>query len=424
MAQKVWFQLDNAAKLYPAIANTRWNSIFRMSAELNRDVNPEMLQKALDDTLPRFPSMNVRLRAGVFWYYLEQQREKLRVRRDEGHPCMPFSKKRDGSFLLRVFYYGKRISAEFFHVLTDGTGGLVFLKTLVTQYLRLMGNDVQFDQGALGIASPPTEEETVDAFHAIPLPRVRISRKEEKAWHFPGTREIPHTLNIIAASLPADTLLKKAHEMQVTFTEYMVSLMLYVAQKYQLETAKSLQPIRISVPVNMRPHYGIQTLRNFSSFVNPGIDPRLGEYTLEEICRTVHHFMALSCTRKQLSGVIATNVAEEKPLLIRLAPLFIKNLAISSVFKRSGDMQFTSTFSNVGKTGIPTGAENLIRRFEFLLGSPYDTMCNCACIATGSEVRLLFSSNIRETTLPKGILTHLVEMGIPVTVESNYQEEM
>ncbi|MEZ4627989.1 MAG: hypothetical protein R2912_07880 [Eubacteriales bacterium] len=40
-------------------------------------------------------------------------------------------------FCMRVRYYHNRIAVEFFHVLTDGTGGQVFLQTLVAEYLRL-----------------------------------------------------------------------------------------------------------------------------------------------------------------------------------------------------------------------------------------------------------------------------------------------
>lgn len=424
MAQSFWFKLDNAAKLYPAVATSRWSSNFRMSAELESPVEPEILQQALDLTIPRFPSMNVQLKAGVFWYYLEQTPKRLLVQQDSGHPCMPFSNKRDNGFLLRVFYFRRRISVEFFHVVTDGTGGLTFLKTLLVTYLRLLGHDVSYDNGALDISSTPDEEETIDAFQHIPLPDVRISRKHERAWHFPATRAIPHTLNLVAASIPADALLEEAHRMQVTFTEYLTALILYTACQCQAAEKKKPMPVRVSVPVNMRGFYPIATLRNFSSFVNPGVDPRLGEYTLEEICSCVHNFMAYHLTKKQLSGAIATNVAEEKPILIRLAPLFIKNLAIASVFRRSGDLQVTSTLSNVGRTGIPTGADALVRRFEFLLGSPYAALCNCACICSKDEVRLTFSSNILETTLPRRLLCTLVEMGIPVTVESNDQEDV
>ncbi len=424
MAQKFWFKLDNAAKLYPAIANSRWMSMFRMTAELEDDVDPSLLQQALDQVLPRFPTMNVGLRTGLFWYYLEQMPSPLQIRADSGHPCMPFSKKRDGGFLLRVFYYRNRISAEFFHALTDGTGGLAFLKTLTVQYLRLKGHTVSFDQGALDIADPPTEEETQDAFLKIPLPRIRINRSIEKAYHFPATREIPHTLNIIAASMPCDQLLQNAREMKVSLTEYLTALMLYAAYRQQMQDGKKkLRPIRVSVPVNLRAFYGVCTLRNFSSFVNPTIDPRLGEYTFPEICQVVHNFMAHHCTKKQMSAAVATNVSDETYLAIRLVPLFIKNLVIGHVFRNSGDLHFTSTLSNIGKTGIPTGAESLIRRFEFLLGVPYAPLCNCACVTTGNELRLTFSSNIRETDFPRLMLCQLVEMGIPVTVDSNQQED-
>ena len=34
-------------------------------------------------------------------------------------------------------YYKKRINLEVFHALTDGYGGLVFLKEIVYEYLRL-----------------------------------------------------------------------------------------------------------------------------------------------------------------------------------------------------------------------------------------------------------------------------------------------
>lgn len=424
MGQKFWFKLDNAAKLYPAIANSRWMSMFRLSVEMEDMIDPALLQQAVDRVMPRFPTMNVQLRAGLFWYYLEEVSRQLPVRQDSGHPCMPFSKEKDGRFLIRVFYYRHRISVEFFHVLTDASGGMAFLKTLTVQYLRLKGQNVQFDHGALNIDDTPSKEETTDAFQTIPLPRVRISRTVDKAYHFPATRELPHTLNVISASMPADLLLQKAREMKVSLTEYLVSLILQAADQCQRREGKrTMRPIRVSVPVNLRPYYKTSTLRNFSSFVNPFIDPRLGEYSFEEICRCVHNFMAYHCTQKQLSAAVSTNVSDEKYLFIRLVPLFIKNMVISSVFRRSGDLHFTSTFSNLGKTEMPTGSEAHIRRFEFLLGVPYAPVCNCACVTTGNDMRLTFSGNIRETTLPRALLCRLVETGIPVEVESNCQED-
>ncbi|MBE5787239.1 MAG: alcohol acetyltransferase [Clostridiales bacterium] len=417
---KRWFKLDNAAKLYPAVSTSRWSSIFRVSAELNAPVNPALLQQALDLVLPRFPALKVRIKAGLFWYYLEEIREPLTVRPDLGHPCMPFRYRQDRSYLFRVFYYQNRISAEFFHVLTDGTGGMTFLKTLTVQYLRLCGHDVAWDQGALDPAQPADPMETQDTFTHMPLPKVRVSRSDPKAYQFPGTAEIPHTLNTIAASIPCAPLKEKAKMLGISVTEYLVSIILYVGYMEQKKhPQKRLKPLRVSVPVNMRTFYSTATLRNFSSFINPDIDPRLGDYTFEEIAGHVHAFMHYHLSPKLLFATIATNVSDERYLFTRLAPLFIKNLIIGSVFHRTGERTFTATFSNLGVTKIPTGGQPYIRRFEMQLGAPSRPMCNCAAVTTGDELRLIYSSTIRETTLPREMLRYLVEQGIPVTVESN-----
>lgn len=423
LRRKRWFKLDNAGKLYPAVSTSRWSSSFRVSAELFSPIDPERLQIAVNHVLPRFPSFKVRMKAGLFWYYLEEIETPLAVREDTGHPCMPFRFQQDNGYLIRVFYYRNRISAEFFHSITDGSGGMAFLKTLAAEYLHLCGHPVVFDHGALDIHQPPDAAETEDAFLRMPLPKVRISRKESRAYHFPATAEIPHTLHIIAASIPCEALLRETKQLGVTVTEYLVSVMLYAACRAQEKEGKRKKlPVRVSVPINMRAFYPSPTLRNFSSFVNPGIDPRLGDYTFEEIAQEVRAFMKYAVNPRLLSGVIATNVADEKNLLIRLVPLRLKNWVISGIFHRAGDQLVTSTLSNLGITQPPTGTEAYIRRFEFQLGSPASPLCNCAAVTTHQELRLVFSSNIRETTLPRETLRFLVERGVPVSVESNLED--
>jgi len=421
---KRWFKLDNAGKLYPAISTERWSSTFRVSAEMDAPVDPALLQKAADRVLPRFPSLKVRMQAGLFWYYLEEIKEPLRVLPDTGHPCMPFRRKQDHGYLLRIRYYGCRISAEFFHSLTDGSGGFVFLKTLVAEYLRLGGANIAWENGALDPDGAPDPRETRDAFLDMPLPRVRVSRHEGRAYHFPATPEIPHTLHTIAASLPCETLKEKARALGTTVTEYLSAVILWAACRDQNQRrARRKLPVRVSVPVNMRVFYPTPTLRNFSTFVNPGIDPRLGDYTFEDIAREVHAFMGYQLSPYLLSAAIATNVADERNLLIRLVPLALKNLVISSIFRQSGDKLVTATLSNLGAAKMPGGMEGKVRRFEFQLGVPSSPLCNCACVTTGEEMRLVFSSGIRETILPREMLRFLVQQGIPVEVESNLEDE-
>lgn len=420
--KKQWFKLDNAAKLYPAIATSRWSSVFRATVVLKETVDPVLLQRAVDHILPRFPTMAVLMRRGVFWYYLESNPRPLLVQADVGHPCMPFRWNANNGYLLRVLYYQQQISVEFFHSLTDGSGGMIFLKTLAAEYLRLRGIRIPAGEGVLDLKRKPSAEETEDAFQRMPLPRIKVSRRDSRAYHFPGQLEPPHTLHIIATSLPYPAVRKCSHALGVTPTEYLTAVLLYVAYlEQQRERPAKLRPIRVSVPVNMRNFFKTETLRNFSSFVNPEIDPRLGEYTFEEIAQNVHAFMRYSVNPKLLFATIATNVADERNLFMRLFPLPLKNLAINSVFRYVGERAFTTTLSSIGLVTAPEAMMAHVERFELMLGPSATPCCNCALLSTGDTMRLVFTRNQREATLPREALRFLVTQGIPVTVQSNQE---
>ncbi len=382
------------------------------------------LQRALDRVLPRFPAMMVRIRHGLFWYYFEENDAPLSVVLEEGHPCVPFRFKANNGYLLRVLYRKKRISVEFFHALTDGTGGMVFLKTLLCTYLRLQGHAVRYDEGALDIDDAPKPDEYGDAFQKIPLPKKCASRKEEPSYHLPATRELPHTLNVIAASMPCDAVLALARALHVSLTEYLTAVMLYVAYREQKKEKRVTRPIRVSVPINLRAYYETGTLRNFSSFVNPEIDARLGEYTFEEIAQTVHAFLLYHNTGKLLGAITAANVRDERNLLVRLCPLPLKNFVIGQVFRAFGERLFVSTLSNLGRVTLPTGAAPYVDRLEMMLGASATPGCQVGMLSCNGQLQLMFTDNIEEKTLPRGVLSFLVERGVPVTAESNQEQEV
>ena len=131
--QNNWYRLDTAALIFPAIARRDWSNAFRVSASLNEEVAPELLQQAVDDLRPRFPSYYVALRKGVFWYYLEESRHPVKVQSDFAYPLTFMSSRELKRSCLRVLVYKNRIAAEFFHVLTDGHGGSIYLCNLVAR---------------------------------------------------------------------------------------------------------------------------------------------------------------------------------------------------------------------------------------------------------------------------------------------------
>ena len=71
-----WDKLDNTANLFPVIAGEKMTNTYRISVVLTEEIQPQLLQEALDIVTPKIPGFNLRLRSGMFWYYFEENGKK------------------------------------------------------------------------------------------------------------------------------------------------------------------------------------------------------------------------------------------------------------------------------------------------------------------------------------------------------------
>lgn len=425
-ASKNWVRLDNAAKIYPAASTRKWSACFRFSANLREDIEPQLLQKALLRLQPRFPVFFMHLRKGLFWYYLEQSDRCPLVEKDRPYPCSPLTPKRNGGFSFRVLYYGKRIAAEFFHVIADGFGGLCFFKTLVAEYLTLKyGLSIPRDQDILDCEQPPRAEEMEDSFLRY-AGDVAVSRSESSAYHLSGDRESNGFIHITTGLLNAPAVLAKAKEYKTSVNNLLVAVMIQALlhlEKREGLSRRRQQPVKICVPINLRNTFPSRTLRNFSSFINPGVDPRLGEYSLEEIIAAVYHYMGANASRQLLGARFSSNVISERQPALRLAPLFLKDLVLRLAFISWGDTKSSTTITNIGVVRLPSEMSAYVERMELVLG-PLNVNPVCCAVLTYNDV-LCFNMvrTIKDPGLEREFFTRLVKLGLSVKIESNYRKD-
>ena len=102
---KHWRRLDNAAKLFPAASSKRDTRVFRFYCELKEDIQQEILQKAVDRTLEKYPIFLSVLRKGLFWHYLEQSNKRPVVREEYKVPCSSLYIRDKRDLLFEVTYY-------------------------------------------------------------------------------------------------------------------------------------------------------------------------------------------------------------------------------------------------------------------------------------------------------------------------------
>ena len=421
-----WMRLDNAAKIYPAAKKKNWHNMFRIAFTLKEAVDPAALQAALDVTVRRFPSVAVRVRRGMFWYYLEEIRRAPAVLPDRSWPLYhtPFDDVRECAF--RVLYYDKRIAVEFFHAVTDGTGGMQFAKTLVCEYLTQKYQEpIPNTFGILDRLQLPQASEMEDSFLRY-AGKVCASRKDTKAYQLRGDTEPDGFIHVTTGVVPIDKLKERSAAYGVSVTAFLGACVLWSILQVRAAGASGVGrnlPIKVQIPVNLRRFFPSNTLRNFVYFFNLSIDPSLGEYSFEEVLKIVEHQMGLELNAKVLQSRFTTNVRTEQNPILRAIPLFLKNVVMKAVYQAVGEQSATTCLSNLGQVQLPEEMEKYVDQAEFILSVQPKFPYNCSAVSLGNKLAITLTRAMTDPMLARVFFTFLVKQGIPVTLQSNLPGE-
>lgn len=417
-----WMRLDNAALIFPASLRRHWSNAFRISFSFPDPVDPDLLQRALDHAAPRFPSVCVRLRRGLFWYYLEELERPPRVREDSAQPLVGMTRADVMRCAIRVLYYRDRMAVEFFHAVTDGTGGMVFAKTLAAEYVRLRyGVPVPAERGVKALDEAPREEELLDCFQHNAGP-VAAPRDDHDVYRPRGSLEPDRYLHVTLGILSSAALKAEAQARGVTVTAFLTALLLQSLlelQETEQPRRKKRRPAKVQIPVNLRRLYGGETMRNFAAVANIGVDPRLGDYSLDELVKIVHYQMKLIITEKNMRAIFTPNVNDEANVLLKAVPLFLKNVIMRMVFDSIGERVSSMGLSNLGLVELPEAMSPFVRRVELVLGAQASSPYNCSVTSWQGETYVNLVRNTREPKLERIFFTKLVQLGCHVKIETN-----
>lgn len=411
-------RLDNAAKIYPAIQNEELTSVFRLSCVLKHRISITPLLAAIHEIEDRFPYYKVKPRKGFFWYYLEYQQEPIPLRPDLDLPCRAFEK---DDLIFRILAKDNRLSVEFSHILTDGGGAFEFLKTLLISYFACCNIRLDRTAGFLKPHEPPDPDEFEDAFSKHFPGKIPSSKKKPKSFHLPFRLSDHPRFKVLVVSIPLFEVSQKAKTYQVSITDYLVAVYLYSLQSIYnglspFQRKKHRKIFRIQVPVNLRKIYPSKTMRNFSLFITPEIDLSLGQYTFEEIVKTVHHIIQLETDKKLINKIIARNVGAERNIWLRNTPLFIKSLILYMTYHIEGTSLYSGVITNLGKVTFGE-VDDLIDYFVFIPPPPNKTLkVNCGIIGFDNSLVMSFGNITDSRELEREFFSFLVKEGVHVKI--------
>lgn len=418
---KKWYKLDNAALMYPLVARGESISIFRVSALLRDPVDPVELQYAVNDIAARFPTICGSVKNGFFWPFIDRPTIPITVKPQTKVPGRPMKVDSRRS-QIRVNYIGNQISVEFFHSATDGTGGIIFLNSLLRRYFQRLGYEIDCTN-CFDYRDIPSLEEIRDNFAAVTVKKnPPPCPKPVKSKRLNGTLQRGGKYVTVRGVMSASQLKTVAKQHNATVTEFLGAVQLMALNRLAAVTnSPENPPIRVLIPVNLRRIYDMETIRNFSSYIFYQYN---GQNDIDEVIDDIRKQTEEQMTDDYFRGMVSFNYNNGNSPLLKIVPLAVKRFVLSCIVSGRGDgVVNCSTLSNLGVVKAPKQFDDLVLRYDFMLGKPAKKTNNFAVATYNDTCVISMTSPFVERDCEMYFFRKLAEAGIDIAVESDIWED-
>ena len=393
------FAIDNASILFLSLIRPHHTNTFRFSMQLRKAIQPEILQQAVNKIHPRFPSVIAGLRQ-EFFHFRQVAAENPPIAAPDPGLLKPMSKEELRECGFRVFYRDNTITVEVFHALTDGHGAMVVLTALVTEYLRLLGD--QEETTALAVIGQPQPYEVVDSYKTLSNVAPRrlpsrfsylLPRPENADW------------KVRASSLTVDTkrLLDAAHRHGVTLNTLLTTVLAHTVMQMQQEdrAVRRLKPVRIMVPADIRRLANSRTLRNCSLYALPTMEAHHRDYSLRQLCQIFAGQLQEHLSAETLSGMASYNVRTQNTWYFKLLPWKLKSAALRLGYRFFGESNSSLTLTNLGRVSLPEELKPHILDMHCFMTPRVTSPYGCTVMTFGDKLTLNMSRFCPEDQLGK-----------------------
>ncbi|NCC01385.1 MAG: hypothetical protein EOM34_12045 [Clostridia bacterium] len=419
---KRWRKLDNAAKIFPATSGRKDTRVFRFFCELKESIDGDVLQEALDRTMEKYPMFRSVMRKGLFWYYLEKSDLPAVVSPEKEPPCMNLYIRDQKKLLFQVNYYRNRINFEVYHALTDGTGAVQFLKELVKNYLLISHKDKNLPDLPFTKEDVTLQDWENDSFSKYYRKTVKDKtelQKREKPCRITGPKAGYGNLNVTEGLVSSRELKKKAKEFGVSVTVFLSSILLCAIHE-EMSGRQSQKDVILMVPVNLRNYFPSESMLNFFGWIEPGYGFDGGDYSFEEVVKTVDAYFKKELTPERLEKHMNKYMDFEQNPLIRMVPLELKNPVLQLANKVAGK-DLTAILSNVGIITLPPEYAEYVQRFGVFISTAKLQLSMCSF---EDDVMLSFASAFESKNIERNFFRMLKNFGVSAEIlKDQFPEE-
>lgn len=412
-----WRRLDNSAKIFPMSTGRKYSTVFRISAVLKEEIQPEVLQKAVAKTLEKYQSFKVRMKAGLFWYYLEQNNKEPIVKEEKDYPCKYINPKKNKGYLFKVTYFKTKINIDIFHSLTDGNGGTTFFREIIYTYLEMCHEEELKPENR----QPRKIEEynTEDSYMKNYDKKSKSNRSGKRAYELKGKKIKLGAISAIHQIIDLEQLKEESKKYEATVTQFLTAVLLHSIYTQNYMENKAKKPIKICIPVNLKKYFPSKTMSNFFSYITIIANPNQEiMYTFDKTIKFVKKEFKNLLTEEEILKTMSANVKLGTNLFIKSIPLILKNIIVRLSYLEIRKYS-TITYSNIGRIGILGDYQKYINNFLLLIAPDPVERIKCSSCTFENKVVFTFTSILNDNKIEKEFYQFLKNRGINVNIESN-----
>ena len=149
------------------------------------------------------------------------------------------------------------------------------------------------------------------------------------------------------------------------------------------------------------------------------MDPKLGDYTFEEIVRSVSLQLRLANDPKLINSLMTQNMKLERNPVTKYLPLPIKDLGVAVSFLITAEETTSTLISNLGAIRLPESVEKHVEKAMLFTGPGKVNGARCGVASVGDKLAFTFSNCYKESDIEREFFTRLVKMGVHIKIESN-----
>jgi hypothetical protein len=417
--RKYWYKLDNAGKIFPAVSKDDRSNVFRLSFYLDEIIDTDILEEAVNKILPRFETFAVQMKNGLFWNYFSENQKYFKVEEEPAQICKYFKAIKNSGYMFKVYYFKNKITLETFHAISDGTGALHFLKSIVFQYFKLRGFKMDHEHLILS-ELPYSKKESEDNFVSNYDKDNKLNLKEENAYHITGEHFHHHWVLLYKIKVDTKALIDIVkNKYHTTITQYVNAVLAYSIFKESVDFVGHKKPLKIFIPVNLRPYFDSITLRNFSLYIKSTFDSQKTDWTFEEMLELTKTQFSEQLDKNILHGRINALVSLEKNVFIRALPLVLKQIAFKIGYNILGEKINSCSISNLAICALPKDMESKILDADFV-NAGYGLAMTLLSIK--DKTNIILTTPLKDLSTINYITQMLIKDGLDITVDTNYKE--